>query len=657
MIKKGDSYYPAEDFRKQAWINDEKIYQTAGKDPIKFWEKLANELSWQKKWDKVFEHNPPYFKWFAGGKLNITENCLDKNLKENGNKTALIWEPEPVEEKCRTLTYQQLFQDVNKFSNGLLKLGIKKGDKVGIYLPMIPEIIISMLACARIGAIHSVVFSAFSPTALKVRLEDTEAKILITADGYFRKGRIVNLKSNADEAVKETKVEKVIVVKRTANPVNWQENRDLWYEDLVKDEKDFCEPVPRDSEDELFILYTSGSTGKPKGIVHTSGGYAVQSKFTGKWIFDWKETDIFWSTSDMGWITGHTYSCYAPLLNGITFLIFEGAPDFPTPERWAQIIEKHKITIFYTAPTAIRMFEKYGTEILKKYSFESLRLLGSVGEPIDEAAWLWYFENVGKKKCPIVDTWWQTETGGILITSLPGMGPFKPSFAGIPFPGIKFDILDDKGKSCPFKKEGNLVLLSPFSPGLLRGVYKNPEKYLKTYWSQYAAFQADNDELRPASSGRGKEVYFTSDAAIKDEKGLIRIVGRVDDVIKVAGHRITTGELESAINSHPETSESAVVGIPDEIKGEVPLAFVSYKGEKNPEELKKEIINQIKKEIGPVALPKEIYLVEDLPKTRSGKIMRRILKKLFTGEELGDLSTLSNAESVEKIKSIIKKHG
>ncbi|OGZ18636.1 MAG: acetate--CoA ligase, partial [Candidatus Nealsonbacteria bacterium RBG_13_42_11] len=566
------------------------------------------------------------------------ENCLDRNLKENGNKIALIWEPEPVTEKPIFLTYGEMFSAVCKLANALLKLGVKKGDRVGIYLPMIPEVIISMLACARIGAIHSVVFSAFSPAALKVRLEDTEAKVLITADGYFRRGQVINLKSNADEGIKETKVEKVIVVKRTANPVNWQENRDFWYEDLVKDEKDFCEPVFIDSEDELFVLYTSGSTGKPKGVVHTCGGYAVQSKFTGKWIFDWKDTDIFWSTSDMGWITGHTYSCYAPLLNGITFLIFEGAPDFPTPERWAQIIEKHKITIFYTAPTAIRMFEKYGTEILKKYNFETLRLLGSVGEPIDEAAWLWYFKNVGKERCPIVDTWWQTETGGILITSLPGMGPFKPSFTGIPFPGIKFDILDDKGKSCAAKKEGNLVLLPPFSPGLLRGIYKNPEKYLETYWSQY-----------------GKDTYFTSDAAIKDENGLIRIVGRVDDVIKVAGHRITTGELENAINSHPEISESAVVGIPDEIRGEVPLAFVSYKGDRNPEELKKEIIDQIKKEIGPVALPKEVYLVEDLPKTRSGKIMRRILKRLFTGEELGDLSTLSNPESVEKIKNIIKK--
>jgi acetyl-CoA synthetase len=637
MIKKGDLYYPTEEFKKKALIKDPSIYKEAEKDPIKFWEKLAGELKWSKKWDKAFEHKPPYFQWFLNGKINITENCLDRNLKEKGSKIALIWEAEPTEEKVRTFTYQELFEEVNKFANVLKKLGVKKGDRVGIYLPMIPEVIISMLACARIGAVHTVVFSAFSSTSLQTRLIDSEAKILITADGYYRNGGLVNLKNNADEGIKNTVVEKVVVVKRAGNEINWEENRDFWWYQLTEKESTECESEIMDSEDPLFILYTSGSTGKPKGCLHTTGGYAVQAKATAQWIFDLKDDDIFWSTADIGWITGHTYSCYGLLLCGATFLIFEGLMFWPTPDRWAKIIEKHKATIFYTAPTAIRMFEKYGADIIKNYKFENLRLLGSVGEPIDESAWQWYFKEVGKEKCPIVDTWWQTETGGILITSLPGMGPFKPAFTGLPFLGIRADILDDKGHSSDIGKKGNLVLLSPFAPGLLRGIYKNPEKYLETYWNQY-----------------GKDVYFTSDGALRDENSLIRIIGRVDDVIKVAGHRISTGELEAAINQHPDIIECAVIGVPDEIKGEVPVVFIVYKNNKANEEIKKEVIEQIKKEIGPIALPKDIYLVEDLPKTRSGKIMRRILKKILIKDDLGDLSTLANPESVEKIKNTIK---
>ncbi len=637
LIKKDNLYYPTKDFQKRAWVNADSIYKEATKDPVKFWEKLSQELLWQKQWKETFLHDPPHFQWFVGGKLNITENCLERNLEKARDKVALIWEPEPLKEKERRLTYYDLYREVNKFSNALKKLGVKKGDRVGIYLPMIPEVMISMLACARIGAIHAVVFSAFSPQALRIRLQDTEAKILITADGYYRRGQIINLKQNADEGVKETKVEKVIVVKRAGNEIFWQENRDLWWQDLVKTENDVCQPEIMDSEDILFILYTSGSTGKPKGCVHTCGGYTVQANFTGKWIFDLKEDDIFWSMADVGWITGHTYSCYGPLLCGITFVIFEGAPDWPSPDRWCQIIEKYSVTTFYTAPTAIRMFEKYGADLLKKYKFDTLQILGSVGEPIDDAAWHWYFKEVGKEKCPIVDTWWQTETGGILITSLPGIGPFKPAFAGLPFPGIKVDILDEKGRSLPANKEGNLVLLPPFSPGLLRGVYKNPEKYLKTYWTEY-----------------GNKIYFTSDAAYKDKDGLIRIVGRVDDVIKVAGHRVTTGELESAVAKHLDITECAIVGVPDEIKGEVPVAFVVSKEKKEVGEIEKGVIDQVKKEIGPIALPKKVYLVEDLPKTRSGKIMRRILRKLFTGEELGDLSTLANPESVDKLREVIK---
>lgn len=639
MIKKENLYYPDPEFKKKAWVKSEKIYKEVVGDPEKFWEKMAEDIYWRKKWKKAFEHQePPYFKWFSGGKLNITENCLDRNLLKSKNKPALIWEPEPTKEKPKILSYGELLQEVNKFANALKKLGVEKGDRVGIYMPMIPEIVIAMLGVTRIGAVHAVVFSAFSPTALKTRLIDSEAKILITTDGYYRKGELINLKNNADEGVEGTKINNVIVVKRAGNEISWEKNRDLWWQDIVSKESSECDPEIMDAEDPLFILYTSGSTGKPKGCLHVVGGYTVQAKVTAKWIFDIHNEDIFWSTADMGWITGHTYSCYGPLLCGATYVIFEGLLIWPTPDRWCQIIEKYKATIFYTAPTAIRMFEKIGKSAFNKHNLESLRLLGSVGEPIDEAAWLWYFKEIGKGRCPIVDTWWQTETGGILITSLPGIGPFKPAFTGFPFPGIRADILDDKGKSCSPEKHGNLVILPPFSPSLLRIVYKNPKKYLDTYWSKY-----------------GKKIYFTSDRAYKDKLGLIRIVGRADDVIKVAGHRITTGELEAAINLHSEITECAVVGIADEIKGEVPAAFVVYHGEKPAEEIKKGIIDQIKKEIGPIALPKEVYLVEDLPKTRSGKIMRRILRKLFTGEDLGDLSTLANPKSVEKIKTILGK--
>lgn len=633
MIKKGELYYP--DTNRKFKVSS--TYKEAEKNPIKFWEKEAKEILWQKHWTKAFSHNPPDFKWFAGGKLNITESCFEKNFPGRKNKVALIWEPEPETERPVVLTYGELYRQVNKFANALKKMGVQKGDRVGIYLPMVPEVIVSMLACARIGAVHAIVFSAFSPNALSLRLQDTEAKILITADGYYRRGKVISLKQNADAGLTDTKVEKVIVAKRAGNEIPWQEGKDFWWHDLIKNESDLCKPVSMDSEDLIFILYTSGSTGKPKGTTHACGGYSVQAKYTGKRVFDLtREDDVFWSTADIGWITGHTYSCYAPLLNGATFLIFEGAPDWPDPARWTRIIEKHGVTIFYTAPTAIRMFEKYGESILIKDNFKTLRLLGSVGEPIDEFAWRWYFDNVGQRRCPIVDTWWQTETGGILITSLPEIGPFKPMYTGLPLPGTRFEIYDENGKPVKAEQPGNLVLLPPFVPGLLRGIYKNKEKYIETYWSKY-----------------GNKIYFTSDGALRDRNGLIRIVGRVDDVIKVAGHRVSTGELENAINMNVGISESGVVGVPDDIKGEVPIAFVNYKGEKTPDEVKKEVIGQIRKIIGPIAMPKEIYLVKDLPKTRSGKIMRRVLKKLFTGEELGDLSTLANPESVEEARQAI----
>jgi acetyl-CoA synthetase len=633
MIKKKNLYFPTEDFKKNALIKSKKIYQEAQKNPIRFWEKLAQEIHWRKKWKKAFVHQPPFFSWFIGGKLNITESCLDQNLKEKRNKLALAWESEDPKETPRRYTYYDLYREVNQAANGLKKMGVKKGDRVGIYLPMIPEVVIAMLACARIGAVHAVVFSAFSPSALKVRLEDVQAKVLITVDGYYRRGSTVNLKENADQGVKGTKVEKMIVVQRAKNEIKWNKNRDCWWHDFLS-VNDYCEPEIMDSEDPLFILYTSGSTGKPKGIVHTCGGYSVQAKFTGKWIFDIKDDDFVWSTADVGWVTGHTYSVYSPLMNGASYLIFEGAPDWPDPDRWCQIIEKYGITTFYTAPTAIRMFEKYGTDLIRKYQFKTLQLLGSVGEPISERSWLWYYNEVGKKRCPIVDTWWQTETGGILITSLPGVGPFKPTFTGLPFPGLDFKILRDDGKECKTEEQGNLVIMPPFCPGLLRMVYQNPKKYLETYWSQY-----------------DKKTYFTSDIAYKDSDGLIRVLGRSDDVIKVAGHRLSTAEMEDTVSKLSFISECAVIGIPHEIKGETPLIFAVLK--KQEKEAKKEIIDRIKKDIGPISLPQEVYIVDDLPKTRSGKIMRRILRKLFIGEELGDLSTLANPESVESIRSKI----
>ena len=637
MIKKGEYYFPGKDFKKRAWLNSNSIYKEARKDPVKFWERLAGELEWFKLWKKGFAHNPPYFKWFVGGKINITYNALDKNLETRRNKVALIWEPESLDEKPRHYTYYDLYREVNRTANALKSMGVKKGDRVGVYLPMIPEVIIAMLACARIGAVHTVVFSAFSSSALKTRLVDSGAKVLITADGYYRKGKLIDLKINADKGIQGTKIEKVVIVKRAGNPVRLDKRKDCWWDECISKEEPVCKPMEMDSEDPLFILYTSGSTGKPKGCLHITGGYTVQAYWTTKWIFDIKDDDIFWCMADVGWITGHTYSCYGPLLNGATFVIYEGAPNFPSPDRWAQIIEKYGVTTFYTAPTAVRMFEKYGKDVLKKYNFDTLQLLGSVGEPIDEAAWKWYFREIGKEKCPLVDTWWQTETGGVLITSLPGIGPLRPMFAGLPFPGFNIDILDDNGKSLSAGEEGSLVLLPPFAPGLLRGVYKNPKKYLKTYWSQY-----------------GEKIYFTSDAAYKDKKGLIRVIGRMDDVIKVAGHRLATGGMESAIALHKDITECAVIGIPDEIKGETPIVFAVSKTDKPAEEIAKDVVGQIRKEIGPIASPKKVYLVKDLPKTRSGKIMRRILRKLFTGEDLGDLSTLANPDSVERLKSIIK---
>ena len=638
MIKKGQLYYPDAAAKKRAWLKQKSVYTLAEKNPVKFWESVAKELYWQKPWKKAYVDTPPHISWFAGAKLNISENCLDRNLAKRKNKVAIIWEPDDSTHPARVLTYYELYRAVNKFANALKKMGVKRGDRVGIYLPMIPEVVVSMLACARIGAVHSVVFSAFSANALQIRLQDAGAKVLITVDGYYRRGKLIELKRQADEAVGGTAVEKMIVVRRAGNEVPWTQARDLWYDRMTEKEPDECAAAAMDSEDPFFILYTSGSTGKPKGALHTCGGYMVSAYASDKWIFDLTDDDIFWSTADIGWVTGHTYSCYGPLLNGATFIMFEGLADYPNPDRWAGVIDKYGVTVFYTAPTLVRMFMKNGTDILKPYSLKTLQVLGSVGEPISEKAWLWFYKEVGREKCPILDTWWQTETGGIVATSLPGMGPFKPAHTGLPLPGIRVRVLDENGKLCKANQEGNMVLVSPFAPGLLRGVWNNEQKFLDTYWMQYP----------------GQKIYVSGDLGYRDKNGLLRVVGRSDDQFKVAGHRLTTGEMESAACKVPAAAECAVVGVADEIKGEVPVVFVVPKANVDATGLKEKIMAAIREEIGPIATPKDVLVVKDLPKTRSGKIMRRILRKVFTEEELGDLSTLANPESVDGIKSAIQ---
>jgi acetyl-CoA synthetase len=641
VVKRRGKYYPSRAMKKIAVVSDESVYQKAAENPVKFWEKLALEgISWDKKFTKTYEEKIPYFRWFYDGKLNFCYNALDRHIKEGkGDKIALIWVPEPESEQTIKLTYNQLYEKVNRFANVLKKNGIKRKDVVSIYLPLIPEALVAMLACTRLGAIHSVVFSAFSPDALKSRIDDSKAKILVTADGYYRRGKEIRLLENAIEAAKKTTVKKIIVVNRLPKKVEIKGNLLDFHKEIEKAGKE-CKPVSVNSEDIMFILYTSGTTGKPKGIIHDTGGYAVQSYWTTKYTFNIMEQDVMWCTADIGWITGHTYAFYGPLLNGATTLIYEGSPDFPDPSRWWKIADENKVTIFYTAPTAIRMFIKFGEKWIKKYKMKPLRLLATVGEPIDEYSWKWYFKYIGKKRCPIIDTWWQTETGGTLINTLPGIGPFIPTFAGRSFPGTRHEILDDEGKNPPPNQTGFLAQLSPFAPGMLRGVYKNPKKYSETYWDKF------------------KTKYDTSDGAYLSKEGFIRITGRTDDVMKVAGHRMSTAELENAINTHPNVVECGVVPIADSLKGQVPVAFAVLKNvadvEKEKETLEKGIIKQVDKKIGPTARPSKVYFVNDLPKTRSGKIMRRILKNILNNEEPEGLMTLFNPESVEEIKTVVR---
>ncbi|RLJ00253.1 MAG: acetate--CoA ligase [Candidatus Aenigmatarchaeota archaeon] len=637
--KEENVFWPSSEMKKRAWVSDEKIYDDAKKDQIKFWEKLAEDgLVWFKKWDKAYVWEKPYFKWFVNGELNACYNCVDRHVKTwRRNKAAIIWVPEPIDEDVKVLTYYDLYREVNRFANALKKLGVKKGDRVVIYLPMIPQVQIAMLACARIGAIHSVVFSAFSAESLKQRIEDSEAKVLITADGYYRRGKIIDLKRNADSAVQGTTIKNVIVVRRIGNDINMVKGRDYFWDEIVKECDGYCEAEKMKSQDILFILYTSGTTGKPKGIIHDTGGYLTQAHWTAKWDFDLHDDDVFWCTADIGWVTGHTYACYGPLSNGATLLVYEGAPDYPDIGRWWKIIEEFGVTTFYTAPTAIRMFIRYGEDLFKRYDLSSLRILGTVGEPIDTDAWLWYFKNIGGCRCPIIDTWWQTETGGTLINSLPGIGPFKPTFAGKSFPGTVHTVVDEDGNELGPGEVGYLVQKPPFAPGLLHGVWKNEKKYIEEYWEKF-----------------NFRYYYTSDGAYYDEDGNFRLTGRVDDVMKVAGHRLSSAEVEDAIDEHPNVRESAVVPRKDEIKGEVPIAFVVLKHGEGSDSLKKEIIDFVVKGIGPTAKPAEVYFVSDLPKTRSGKIMRRILRGIVNNKkELGNLTTLMNPECIDEIKVVV----
>lgn len=632
-------FWPSDALKKRAWLTDEKIYEKAGKDPVAFWAQKAREaLDWIEDWKKDYEWDPPYYKWFVGGKLNACYNAVDRHVKsDKKDKEALIWVPEPPDESARVLTYNDLYRDVNRFANVLKSLGVKKGDRVGIYLPIIPEVQIAMLACVRIGAVHNVVFSAFSGESLKMRMVDADAKVLITADGYYRRGKKLNLKAQADKGVEGTDIRHVVVVRRLGLDVDMVEGRDSWWHELMKGADSYCEPEVMDSEDMLFILYTSGTTAKPKGVVHTIGGYLTQAYWTAKWDFDIHDEDIFWCTADIGWITGHTYACYGPFLLGATQLTYEGAPDYPQPDRWWRIIEKHGVTILYTAPTAIRALMRAGDEWIEKHDLSSLRILGTVGEPIDREAWMWYFNKVGGGRCPVIDTWWQTETGGTLINALPGIGPFMPTVAGRSFPGTKHKVLDDKGNDVQTGGSGYLVQISPFSPGMLRGIYGDPEKYKETYWSKY-----------------GEKTYFTGDGArLVDESGNIRITGRVDDVMEVAGHRVSNAEVEDALNRHSAVVESAVIGEPHPIKGEVPIAFAILRGKSPSKELERELIDLVGERISPIAKPSRVIFVEELPKTRSGKIMRRVLKSLIKGEPVGDVSTLRNPESVEKLKGVL----
>ena len=645
VLNENRTFAPPEAFASDATIGSmdkyQELYDRAAADPAKFWAELAeSELHWFEKWHTVLDWQPPVAKWFDGGKINITYNCLDRHLTTaRKNKAAIIWEGEPGD--SRTYTYAQLHREVCKAANAIKAMGVKKGDRVGVYMPMVPEAAIAMLACARIGAVHSVVFGGFSAEALRDRLNDGEAKLVITADGGYRKDKTIPLKSAVDAALADNaapSVTNVLVLKRTGQDINMAEGRDVWWHDLVDAASADCPPEPMDSEDMLFVLYTSGSTGKPKGVVHTTGGYNLYTHVTTKWTFDLKETDEYWCTADVGWITGHSYIVYGPLSNGATSLMYEGVPRPSNPGCFWDVVEKYGVTIFYTAPTAIRAFIKMGDDLPNARDLSSLRLLGTVGEPINPEAWMWYHTVIGKERCPIIDTWWQTETGGFMLTPLPGATPTKPGSATKPFPGILAEIVDLDGNPAAADEGGYLVVKYPW-PSMMRTVYGNFDRFRRTYW----------EHIQPKD---GNYMYFAGDGARKDKDGYFWVMGRVDDVINVSGHRLGTMEIESALVSHPAVAEAAVVGKPDDLKGEAVVAFVILDGGfEGGDDLAKELKGHVTKEIGAIARPDEFRFADDLPKTRSGKIMRRLLRNLASGQEIaGDTSTLQDRSVLDKLR-------
>ncbi len=642
LLREDRTFEPSDAFRARALVTDPGVYDRAAQDPEAFWEAFAKELEWITPWSQVLEWEPPHAKWFVGGTLNASANCLDRHIRTaRRNKAAFIWEGEPGDR--RTLTYFDLYRQVSQLANVLKGLGIRKGDRVALYLPLIPELAIAMLACARIGAVHSVVFGGFSAASLRDRINDAEARLLITADGGYRRGTIVPLKQMADEALEGTPtIEHVIVVRRGHSdiPVHMREGRDRWYHELMADAALECPPEPMDAEDMLYILYTSGTTGKPKGIVHTTGGYLVGTYATTKWVFDLQEDDVYWCTADIGWVTGHSYVVYGPLANGATVVMYEGAPDWPQKDRFWQIIERYGVTILYTAPTAIRAFMRWGTEWPARRDLSSLRLLGSVGEPINPEAWVWYHLHIGGGRCPVVDTWWQTETGCILITPLPGLTRTKPGSATRPFPGVSAHILNHSGER--IQKGGGLLALTRPWPAMLRGIYGDAERYVQQYWSRWP----------------DQGIYFTGDGAKLDEDGYYWLLGRVDDVLNVAGHRIGTMEVESALVDHLQVAEAAVVGRPHEIKGQALCAFVTVKEGVTPSEvLADELKGHVAQKIGAIAKPDDIIFAADLPKTRSGKIMRRLLRDIAEGRTLGDTTTLADPAVVARLKEQYAEEG
>ena len=624
---------PPADFVERAIVNDPEIYDRANADYEAFWAEQAERLTWFSHWDSVMEWEPPWVRWFSGGTLNASYNCLDRHVEAGGgDKVAYHWEGEPGD--TRTITYADLYEDVCRLANGLKSLGVAKGDRVNIYLGMVPELPIAMLACARIGAAHSVVFGGFSAEALRDRINDAEAKVLITADGAWRRGTVVPLKDNADAAVAQCpSIEHVVTVRRCENEHAFQAGRDIWYHELVADQPPECEPEPMDAEDLLYLLYTSGTTGKPKGIAHTTGGYMTQVAATHRMIFDIHEDDVYWCAADCGWVTGHSYIVYGPLANHTTGVMYEGAPDWPDKDRWWDIIERYGVTILYTAPTAVRAFMRWGTEHADKHDLTSLRLLGSVGEPINPEAWVWYWKVIGGERCPVVDTWWQTETGAILISPMPGLTLLKPGSATFPFPGIAADVVDERGVSVGLGGGGYLVLRHPW-PAIARTIWGDPDRYVETYFGRY-----------------GHDVYVAGDGARLDAEGFYWLLGRIDDVMNVAGHRLSTFEIESALVDDEKVAEAAVVSRPHEVKGEGIVAFVTLKsGYDGDEAMLNELREHVAKVIGPIAKPDVIIFTPDLPKTRSGKIMRRLLRDVARGDQLGDVTTLANAEIVESIR-------